>query len=272
MVRGGEVAVNAETRRVLRETRHRLIDRGWRKLSDLDAGLDFGSDEGPSCLFLTTEAVAFDLDELADEADSLLLTALGLRHIGEGYKWNDAQPSVEPVIALLDKVLSERNSDEAQGIAGPSRRPQGVLDGNAPVSRSESASRAKLRSPEPEAHEGGSAWPGSDEKDIRRVPGRGSSSSGVLSPESPACVPDPDPRVGGEHGPAGRRRSSSEPNPDASRASLHLVADPPDPERFGSASETCPTCGRPVTWVDHLPPLRSGEPVRCYVLTGKALA
>jgi len=31
------------------------------------------------------------------------------------------------------------------------------------------------------------------------------------------------------------------------------------------AGDICHVCGQTVTWVDHLPPLHAGDPVRCFV-------
>jgi hypothetical protein len=38
----------------------------------------------------------------------------------------------------------------------------------------------------------------------------------------------------------------------------------------GDAGETCPSCGGVVSWVEHLPPLRSGQLVRCMVRRPRA--
>jgi hypothetical protein len=55
------------------------------------------------------------------------------------------------------------------------------------------------------------------------------------------------------------------------RENLYLAAHPelaPDTKLVTlpfarDAGDVCGVCGNLVTWVDHLPPVKSGEPVRC---------
>lgn len=98
--------MNADVRRVLQETRRHLLEHGW---CPAPSSALFLGRCWPACVGLA-------IVDYAGSGKGLLqleaAKALGFDTLGELYEWNDAQRSVEPVIALLDKVLAEDSGRE----------------------------------------------------------------------------------------------------------------------------------------------------------------
>lgn len=91
----------SQVKRDLIAARELLIEKGW---------VSSANSEGPYCLGMAVYRGACDHDnDRTDQAMGVLKVLLGFAPLdrdGEIFDWNDAQTSIEPVLALLDEAIA----------------------------------------------------------------------------------------------------------------------------------------------------------------------
>jgi hypothetical protein len=94
----------------LQATRERLVTKGWTR------GL--GPGDGSRCLFMSLEDTCRDdrtWNTLIGKALIELKSTIGLDDKAAIVDWNDAQPSVEPVLDVLDKTIARLTQSSTVG-------------------------------------------------------------------------------------------------------------------------------------------------------------